>query len=61
MYPWTSFAPRYCGKINRTAPGALEEAYRCLEWGVGNQTEAMAAMAARGVNMIMPYRQSSLK
>ena len=41
--------------FNRTAPGHLQRARECVVWGIGNETQAMGAMAARGINMMMPY------
>ena len=56
MYSYASFGP-HCDVhlLNRTAPGYLQRARECVVWGIGNETQAMGAMAARGINMMMPY------
>jgi hypothetical protein len=66
VYPWSSFDGPFAGRSNgqrRANVCSDKEALTknkalhadCVRWGVQNETAAMAAMAERGVTMIMPY------
>jgi hypothetical protein len=56
QYSYTSFVPPDCdpSKVPRGASGQQKNA-ECMRWGFGNLTKSMGAMAARGVNFMMPY------
>ena len=56
QYAYTSFVPPDCDptKVDKS-PSGQQKNLECMTWGINNMTEAMGAMASRGINMMMPY------